>query len=847
MRSHKGLSTVVGAVFLVAAVVSSLSYVSYSMNSMGDFSRILITEQALQTEKLKESFEVSSVTVTPANKLDAVIRNSGQIPLEIKTLWIDEQNVIDEVKKFVIDKTIAPGGSIHLIDNVDFDADPNKGYNVKIVTGRGDVQTFYVNSPASNNLYIQTLTLPETVSTEFDTVILMSVTNNSTNASTILNLTPTQYPIIDTSGCTICTATYVSGPTPSSYPSLKPGETAIFKWVYTIAGSHADKIKFTTSLQNGVITNTASSEVKIREVVSSLESGTSISALGLQTSTGSANVLYLHSETFGTPSNAYQLATTTPDTVGNFIDIENENPSWFTNNGTNTITIPAGTWTASLNYLTEYLPDNLIQTGNNEVDMIFHFNDNSNNEPDSAAKTSGLTRCNGSARPTYFASGGPDNSSYYRFDGNDCMTSTSSVSPGISDIAGFPDTTAIWFRADNISSLRAIMFRADRSHTGYSDDFYQISLGDGSSGNQGKLVFQFTTGTSGTTTKCMSSARWDNNIWHHVVAVRDAANQCKLYVDGNSTPVATHTASNSNVLVDTTGSFKVGYNGSSEYFIGDIAQMMHWNEKALSTSEISSLYASKYGDTATLVDINIHKTDVNGSIIGPPIHTITNHPIRFGDSKNLDNASTYNNLADSVWKHTNYTASINQVTINPQERLKFTITYKSGLDMILRHDDLTMTNPKSSFLQIPTPISSFGAYFSYSKSAPLKVITYNGGPYGSWFLYQGTRAVFNNLSDNTAYAGIICSVNSTQSDPCSTGSGNNNWMVSEHRDSIFVPVGAKAIMYFWEIQDRPDRNQAGGSIIPNGDYHLYIFISGYDEVGKTFLRQMDIGRVRVTS
>jgi len=35
MRKHRGLSAVVGAVFLVAVVVSALSYVTYSMNVLG--------------------------------------------------------------------------------------------------------------------------------------------------------------------------------------------------------------------------------------------------------------------------------------------------------------------------------------------------------------------------------------------------------------------------------------------------------------------------------------------------------------------------------------------------------------------------------------------------------------------------------------------------------------------------------------------------------------------------------------------------------------------------------------------------------------------------------------------
>jgi hypothetical protein len=197
----------------------------------------------------------------------------------------------------------------------------------------------------------------------------------------------------------------------------------------------------------------------------------------------------------------------------------------------------------------------------------------------------------------------------------------------------------------------------------------------------------------------------------------------------------------------------------------------------------------------------------------------------------------------------NYTTgSLSSVTVNPQERLNFTIVYKSGLDMILRHDDNTMTSPKSSYLQMPTPNFEFPSYFTYSRATILKVIATNGGPYGSWFRYQGTRAVFDDLASTTSYAGLICSVNSTLTgDECNTGGTNSAWRITEDRDSIFIPVGSIVNMYFWEIQDRPDRNLSGGTKIPAGDYHMYVFIDGYDETGKAFLRNMDIGKVKVTN
>jgi hypothetical protein len=68
----------------------------------------------------------------------------------------------------------------------------------------------------------------------------------------------------------------------------------------------------------------------------------------------------------------------------------------------------------------------------------------------------------------------------------------------------------------------------------------------------------------------------------------------------------------------------------------------------------------------------------------------------------------------------------------------------------------------------------------------------------------------------------------------------------EDRDSIFIPVGSVGRIYFWSIQDRPDRDLSGGTLIPAGEYDVYVFIDGYDERGDKFLRNLQLGRVTVT-
>ena len=151
MNSHRGLSSIIGAVFLIAILIGALSYISYSLEIMGNFSESLITEESRMKDKQNEAFEITSIDITAANKLDGIIKNTGEIPVKLTTLWIDEQGVNDVVQKFTLDAAIAPGNTVNILDLADYTIDPTKGYNMKVVSSRGVVNSFYVNSPSQEN------------------------------------------------------------------------------------------------------------------------------------------------------------------------------------------------------------------------------------------------------------------------------------------------------------------------------------------------------------------------------------------------------------------------------------------------------------------------------------------------------------------------------------------------------------------------------------------------------------------------------------------------------------------------------------------------------------------------
>jgi hypothetical protein len=183
----------VGTVFLIAVVVGALTYVTFSLETMANFSEQLVAEESRQKNIQDEKFDLLNVDII-SDKLDATIKNTGDIPLKITTLYLDELgNQNDAVQKYTIDQTISPGTSFNFLDeSIDIDVDSAKGYSMKFISSRGESQTFYLNSASQEPVDIQLIALPDVIPTGFSTTLMMVVTNNMSNNNALVNLTPVE-------------------------------------------------------------------------------------------------------------------------------------------------------------------------------------------------------------------------------------------------------------------------------------------------------------------------------------------------------------------------------------------------------------------------------------------------------------------------------------------------------------------------------------------------------------------------------------------------------------------------------------------------------------------------------
>jgi len=435
-------------------------------------------------------------------------------------------------------------------------------------------------------------------------------------------------------------------------------------------------------------------------------------------------------------------------------------------------------------------------------------------------------------QPTWDATSGPHASGAYYFDGTECFESKNNVVSGDgNDIKSEDDTTALWFKTDGDVITEQYLVDWDNG----SADYYRISLD-----SPGKVNYEFSAGGS-EVTKCLSTNTYDDSTWYHVTGVRGdlgtTEHICTLYIHnlaGNLIETIVDDDSGfSSTSVDATGKWHVATNKNVDgnYFKGWIDDVIHWNDKALTSAEAADLAKTNYGTGAHQLDIKLDITDSSGTFVSN-VHNGPQSPIAFQDSKNLLDPND-----DNRFGIFNITMNLPQVIISPQQRLNFSMNFIPftatwiPLELDMKVDDTTLS-PFPSYLQMPKPDTPFPSYFTYDNGNEVDVFVTNSGNDGIYFIHSYTRINFNGT--NGAYAGLIHSINGTA--PA--------FAVDNTQDSIYIPAGAKAELFFYIPTDQPSTTSAG-TVIPPGIYRTAIWLQGYTDQGETFSMSVVLGSVNV--
>jgi hypothetical protein len=271
MRSRRGLSSVVGMVFAIVAIVTSIGYVTYSLNTLDQYNLSTLARNQQSINAGEESFQLFSTKFSPQTggyKFNVTIANTGSIPINITRMWVQNTTATDWTNVYDINKIFGPGTLLTNIgQNSPVYANPSYTYNIKLVTSRGNALQFSIGSTNSNPLFMSAQMIPGSVHTKAYVTLLYEVVNNMTSNNQLVNIQPNT-PSCVGGGTSPGSAAVVSGPIPSQYPSLPSGGIAIFKWLYNVTGTYQPSnylnppsVTCTVSLKNGLSANTASDTV----------------------------------------------------------------------------------------------------------------------------------------------------------------------------------------------------------------------------------------------------------------------------------------------------------------------------------------------------------------------------------------------------------------------------------------------------------------------------------------------------------------------------------------------------------------------------------------------------------
>ncbi len=803
MKYRRGLSSVIGMIFLVVVLSSVLGYFTYGIHLVEQVNDQVITKGIESVDKSRESFEITNVRID-AGKFNLTVQNTGEIPIKLTRFWIN--NVTDDswpLQNFTINTIATPK---QIITNIGQDTSlyalDSQAYSIKLITQRGNSKEISINSPNQERLDLRLIALPETIPDKFRTTLLLTVTNNMTNQNTLLNIKP----IMNTpEGTGTMVETLITPMFPNQISNLRQGDTANFVWIYEISGDIGNSVTFTASLENGYPGNSASAVVSVNDVLLSQQSTTALSAIAIS---GQINkdALIFHTETDQTPNGAFQMYPGDPDVGGNTISVETDNPNFFTNNGTS-VNISSGIWNATLTYFSAPFPDSLID--NNANNMILHLESNGNPQ-DSTENTSGHTLGSSSNKPAYQSIGGPHASGAFSFDGVDYIQINKQSA---NDVKRAPDTTSLWFKAINGISTKQILYHASKSN---NDEYYEIGVD-----TNDNVYFEFLTQKNKIPTKCISDGfDYENGNWQHLVAVRPTDQSCQLYI--NATLIKTSSLGDGDGDISVEEIFVGAEDSSPNYgFNGVIDDILHWDDYSLNSGEITDLKNTNYGSAAHLVTFHMNKTDKNGIFVSN-IATDFNYPLKFLDGEKNGKFLNSFNYSKATGVGVNFTDT---------QRLVFDMGFDSGLDMDMRIDDTSLTGtPNNSFLQTPASDYPFRSYLTVIGDQSNTFGMYNSGPETAWITFDKTRVTFDDISSSNTYASLLLQANGTD--------------VTSNQDSKAFPAFTTLNLTFSSAKNPPSTSGSVG-IIPPGNYVMKMHIEGYDVNGGSISKTVNFGTVLV--
>jgi hypothetical protein len=265
MNKRRGLSSVIGMIFLVVVLSSTIGYFTYGIDLIEQLQNELAMKGIESYDQLRENFEITDIRIDEG-KFNLTIQNTGELPINFTRLWVN--NMTDNswpLQNFTVNKISSPGQVLNNVgQNLNLYALESQSYTLRLITERGNMVNVQVSSPQDKALEMNLFSTPRSVLSGHDVTVWYGVTNNLTDGSILQLITPQIKDPPDTTGG--ASATYQDGPIPATKESLTPGDTAFFKWIYKVTGTPGEKVTFNATVNNAKQGNYVTEQIEFVNV-----------------------------------------------------------------------------------------------------------------------------------------------------------------------------------------------------------------------------------------------------------------------------------------------------------------------------------------------------------------------------------------------------------------------------------------------------------------------------------------------------------------------------------------------------------------------------------------------------
>jgi archaellum component FlaF (FlaF/FlaG flagellin family) len=270
---RRGLSSVVGAVFLIIVMVVALNAMVLTMREQERVSMAVTGDADTTAGRLNERIEISNIRVESTGKMNMTVSNAGGQAAVLKALYVVDETASPK-QQYRYDLNSVVDGSKPLKNvgqDLPFTASPTSSYSVRVITASGNTASATFTPPSALGLPMALYVIPPTVMPGEDVTLLYAVTNNSTDGYLASDVVPQVTPT--PAGCSPgpgCQLVFVDGPTPGS-AKIPKGATTLFKWTYKADMPDKTTFTFTATVAGAKPGNfaTANGKVAIATVSSS--------------------------------------------------------------------------------------------------------------------------------------------------------------------------------------------------------------------------------------------------------------------------------------------------------------------------------------------------------------------------------------------------------------------------------------------------------------------------------------------------------------------------------------------------------------------------------------------------